>query len=241
MIGRCRPNLPEGRVKKLLIGEKYAIFSPKLQEFGVETLLLPEITEVDPRLSGHADLAVLTYNDDVFLGGTAGEKIEHELTKLGFNIRKKFNIDSSYPDDALLNACVFGKHIIHNSKFSPLSTHEGFIGVSQGYSKCNICVVRENAIITSDFGIAKAAAEQGIDVLRIESGHIDLPGFDTGFIGGCSFKLAPDLIAFTGNLDLHPNCCEIITFLEKYGVKSINLSNSRLLDIGSAVLLTEEI
>ena len=60
------------------------------------------------------------------------------------------------------------------------------VNVSQGYAKCSTCVVGEDAIITYDRGIAKAADAAGMDVLVIEPGHVDLPGYDTGFIGGAS-------------------------------------------------------
>ena len=41
------------------------------------------------------------------------------------------------------------------------------INVKQGYAKCSICVVSDNAIITADKGIAKAAIQNRIDVLEI--------------------------------------------------------------------------
>ena len=91
--------------------------------------------------------------------------------------------------------------------------------VQQGYTKCSICVVSENAIITSDIGIHCKAKESGIDSLLISPGYIDLPGYKYGFIGGASFKISDNVIAFTGSLDSHPDKDNIEHFLCKYDEK----------------------
>jgi len=234
----CSPNLPKNRVKRLILGEKYAFLAPKLEKLGVKVHLLPEIKEVDTRLSGHADLAVLTYQNEVYLSGTAN-KLSTIFRELGF-AEKCVDLGSEYPKDSILNACVMGEHIIHNKKISVLSDRAGFIHVNQGYAKCNICPVTENALITSDEGIAKACRAKGIDVLLIAAGYIDLDGFDTGFIGGASFKLGENLMAFTGDVMKHPDGKEILEFLSKFNIEAICLSDDRLFDIGSAILLTEE-
>ena len=62
----CIPNLPKNRVKSLIIGEKYGLIASKIEKLGINVILLPEIVEVDPRLSGHADLGVLLYDDHAF-------------------------------------------------------------------------------------------------------------------------------------------------------------------------------
>ena len=58
------------------------------------------------------------------------------------------------------------------------------IHVKQGYTRCSLLPVDDRSFITSDAGIAKTLAEHDTDVLLIHPGHIHLPGFDYGFIGG---------------------------------------------------------
>ena len=235
----CPPNLPRSAVKKLLIGEKYADLSPVLRTFGVETLLFPDIPEVDPRLSGHVDLAVLSYKDKLYLGGRAGERAAKMLGQLGFSVELRQISGPDYPQDAAFNACVLGDRIVHNRDFSVLSGCGGLIHVRQGYAKCNICPITDCALITSDAGVARACRAEGLEVLQIQPGYIRLPGFDTGFIGGSAFLLAPDLLAFTGRLTGHPDCERIMRFLAAHQIKAVTLSNDPIVDIGSAVLLTE--
>lgn len=236
----CPPNLPRSAVKKLMIGEKYRHFGDELLKYGIDVLLLPDIPEVDRRLCGHADLAALSWGKQLILGGRAGEIMAPKLHALGFNVTLCPISGSDYPSDAVLNACVMGENIIHNRDFSALKSKKGFIHVRQGYSKCSVCPVTEEALITSDAGIARACRQQGLDVLLIEPGYILLPGFNTGFIGGCAFLLAPDLLAFTGRIDRHPSYGEIADFLSRYGISYVCLSAEPVEDIGSALLITEE-
>ncbi len=119
-----------------------------------------------------------------------------------------------------------------------LKDYANFIHVKQGYAKCNICPVTERAFITSDKGIATVCAKFGFDVLLIESGFIQLEGFDTGFIGGASFKISQSEMAFTGSLNLHPSKAQIEAFLNRYGVKPIYLTEQEIFDIGSAFLIS---
>ena len=71
-----------------------------------------------------------------------------------------------------------------------LTTGDRAVQISsrQGYSRCSVCVVSDNAIITADEGICRSAEAHGVDVLKIRPGYIDPPGFDYGFIGGQASK-----------------------------------------------------
>ncbi len=237
----CPPNLPRTPVRKLLIGQRYAFLADALRQLDVEAYFLPDIPEVDARLAGHADLAAVTYDKTVFLGGAAGAQMVPVLRDLGFETQHHEIAGAAYPHDAAFNACVMGKRIFHNRNFSVLQGKSGFVHVRQGYAKCSICPVAPNALITSDAGIVQACMQERINVLHIRPGYIQLPGFGTGFIGGASFLLAPDSLAFVGDFHLHPDAVEIQRFLTVNGVRPICIGKGPLLDIGSAVLLTEAV
>ena len=83
-------------------------------------------------------------------------------------IKGQNNIDSKYPYDVWYNATALKDYVICNKAYTDktiLDSHnKEIINVKQGYSKCNICIVDNNAIITSDNGIAKTVAQKGIDV-----------------------------------------------------------------------------
>ncbi len=166
------------------------------------------------------------------------------LTNRGFEVIATPGPGSSYPEDCALNACIVGDSLIHRLDI----TSEAILGalpgcdkisVAQGYAKCCTCVVDEHSIITSDRGIASAAAKHNIDVLLIAPGYIELDGFDYGFIGGASFKLSANTMAFTGRLNAHPDYYNIIEFLTDRDIRPLFLTSGPAFDIGSALPLTE--
>lgn len=114
------------------------------------------------------------------------------------------------------------------------------VPVNQGYAKCSVCAVDERSIITQDPSIAQAAKRHGLNVLKIQAGRILLPGYDTGFIGGCSGLLGRKLLAFTGSLGAHPDGEWIKEFLHSRGVEPLELTDGPLYDVGSILPLLEE-
>lgn len=153
------------------------------------------------------------------------------------------DIGESYPGDVLFNCTLVGNKLICNPKY--ISRHildmaekSGceLISTKQGYAKCSTCIVSDNAIITSDRGIHKSAISCGIDSLLIETGHISLPPYEYGFIGGASGTYC-DEIYFCGDINLHPSSKDILDFAKKHGKKVISLSDGELLDIGSILFV----
>lgn len=177
---------------------------------------------VDEAISRHPDLIMCLTKEGVFYGDS------QKLT-------------CKYPGDVLYNAASTGKYFIHNLKYTDpdlLDTikREGqiLVNVKQGYAKCNIVVVDEDSIITSDRGIA-SACEGIMDVLLITEGHIALPGFNTGFIGGCSGRLSRKVF-FNGDLRSHPDYKRILSFIHSRGLDCLWFEGSPMTDIGSIII-----
>lgn len=144
----------------------------------------------------------------------------------------------AYPQNIIYNAACTGNFFIHNLKFTApeLLRRADFmehIHVSQGYAKCNIVVVDETSIITSDHGIFNACHEK-LDVLLIESGHVKLPGFPYGFLGGASGRIGKTIL-FHGNLEEHPDCKKIAAFIKDRDLKLKYFTEYELTDIGSVI------
>lgn len=237
------PSLPSNKLEKVIIGEEYAEqLRPLLLNYGISVLTCPKNNLLDRRLSSHVDLSVLHLGGKRFCvsKAVAIPSFVSELSEMGAEIDLRSEPrGSTYPDDSKLCACLIGGNVYHNSSASILKATSGFINVRQGYAKCATCVVTGNAAITSDNGIAKAMHSQGIEVLLISPGYIRLEGYESGFIGGSTFKLSQDTLAFTGSLYTHPDKDRIERFLLSHGVKHIYLSETKIFDIGSAIPLIE--
>lgn len=228
------PNLPENEVTALAIGDKYIpLFSSFFSTRNIELLPIPENPFVDTRLSSHADLTLLHLNANMFMA--AGSL----YIPLPVSCSSILRIQNINPDSAL-NICVIGDYAICCEKTAAIiPSWLKIIYVKQQYARCSVCIVDDHSIITADHGIAQRCSGL-LDVLEIQPGFIELPGFDYGFIGGCSFKLSAHELAFTGTLDSHPDKEKILSFLAERFVEPVYLSDGPLLDIGSAVPVQEQ-
>lgn len=241
------PNLPNHRISVAAVGEDYAdIISTALEPFGITALSCNRNCFVDKRLSSHIDLSVFHHGENKFtLAKTLyGSAFSNELSKMGADISySAADFSPQYPNDAFLCALSNGSKLFHNESFCDpniKSCHgEKLIHVNQGYAKCSVCLINETAAISSDVGLIRAMRNQGMDVLEISSGGIELTGFAHGFIGGAAFKISADELAFTGNINTHPNKAEILNFLELHEIKPIFLTNRPIFDIGSVIPITE--
>lgn len=244
-------NLPIN-TETIIIGEKYAhLLKKPLHSVGLYATLVPDNPYVDRRVSGHADLSVFHAGGEylVLAPYLKGSRFAEQFAELGANIiYADIEQHEKYPLDAQLNSILVGNRLIYNKKTTAneivniLTNKRGLRSLSsrQGYAACSSCVVDENSIITSDSGVAQMCIKDGMDVLVISPGSIKLEGFDCGFIGGCTFKISSDKLAFTGIIDSHPDKKRILAFLESHGIKPVFLTETPAFDIGGAIPITEK-
>ncbi len=154
------------------------------------------------------------------------------------------SLKRDYPYDIAYNAACTGRYFIHNLRYTdPVllsfarSSGMKLVDVRQGYAKCSTVIVDEDSIITYDRGLAESCRKAGMDVLTVSPGHVLLPGYDTGFIGGASGCIG-DTVYFNGDLTAHPDSEAIISFIEKCGLKVRWFTGRPLTDIGS-ILYTD--
>lgn len=194
-----------------------------LEEQGHKVSLMESKADIDPPISCHPDIYMCQLtSEEVFHGNPE---------KLG----------KDYPSHAIYNGCSTGKFFIHNLKITDCELLEAACGkglitvhVPQGYSKCNIVVVDEDSIITSDMGIFRSALKAGLEVLLIEPKQVILHGYPYGFLGGASGKIG-DTILFNGDLSKHSDFKEICRFISSRGLKTKYFTEYPLTDIGSII------
>ena len=151
------------------------------------------------------------------------------------------DMSSEYPRDVIFNAAAIGDKLIcrRNSvskRVAELYPEDKIINVKQGYSKCSVCSVGDNAVITADLSIARAAEKSGIEVLLISGGGVRLDGYDCGFIGGAS-GTDGERVYFCGNIDLHPDGERIKEFCRIQGREAVSLSDEPLYDYGTLIFI----
>lgn len=240
------PNLPESFASIVIIdGRSGKDFEGFFEGMGIRLLKTLGCTEVYDAISYHPDIVVhhLGGRDILYAPGIPQEFLD-KLKELGFTLLKgESHLEPRYPGDIPYNAARVGRYAFHNTRYtdSILRTElekrgVDLVHVEQGYSKCSVSVVSEDALITSDSGICKAAAGCGISTLLIEpEPSILLPGLSYGFIGGCTGMIGRGKWAVSGRLDTLKSAPAIREFLGERGVEIVELSNGALKDIGSII------
>lgn len=228
----------------VIIGKRYRpLLSQALAAQGLVTFWLSPNPSLDKRLSCHADLSLIRRGKKILCSKGVDRDIVNYITNRGYSVRFAENdTGERYPKDCGLCALDTGRYLICNPKtVDPavlrLLSDRVLVPVSQGYTRCAAATVNEHSIITADTGVSGAAKRAGLDVPDIDSGHVDLSGFSYGFIGGASFLLDKNTLAFTGSLEAHPNKEQITAFLAARGVKPLFLTTGALVDIGGAITL----
>lgn len=245
MIKRIEtPHLPNGKVKHIIIGKKYRnVLENALLEHNLSPIWLDDDPFVDERLSGHADLSAVQLDNTLICAEYLKDcECINKVSEHGFNVQFTNDPKRNYPDDAGLNFCVIGKRLVYNPKTAISINTYGYqcIPVRQGYTKCSVCVVDENSIITSDKMIASALTGEGMNALYINEPFVVLEGFKYGFIGGASFKISKNELAFTGVIKNEAIRKQIEYFLTDRNIEPVYLTDNEIFDIGSAIPLTEE-
>lgn len=240
-----KPNLPQSRVGAVAISCTARESIDYLNKAGIKTVEIKPDFRLPVPVNTHADLQILHVGkNDIY---SQNEHLCIGESELKFNIKNISEFPGSkYPDDVRLNCTIIGNKIICNKKtisadilnFADLNGYT-LINTKQGYSRCSVCVVNENAIITDDKSIFTAAQNFLNDVLLISKGSIRLDGYDCGFIGGCCGKIDKDKLAFNGAIESHKDYKLITDFLDKHHVECVELNKEGLTDIGGILPLTE--
>lgn len=235
------PQTPECPVKTALIGDAPDAVLDLLASRGIELVRLP----VNEKLSGvvrtHADANVFHAGNGVFF---CDETMAPVLEPLQPRELHLCTVAGGYPTDCALNAAWPGSVVFAHKTALYEELQRFFLSheitlqpVKQGYARCSVCPVGKNAMLTDDSGIYQTAIRCGLDVLLLEKGDIRLNDHPYGFIGGASAMIAPDKVAFFGDLSTHRNRAEINAFLQKHDMKYVDIPGLPLTDVGGIVAI----
>lgn len=242
------PNLPESPVTSAAVSGTYPKVCKSLLRLGIQTIEIKPHAGLMQPVSSHADMILHHVGGNRIVIVQGADYLVPRLAALGFTVEVAAQPPAPvYPFDVLLNAARVGKRLFARTDTLERTIKEfcdnngvQIIPVRQGYAKCSTAVVDEHAMITSDPSIADAAKGQGMDVLQIRPGYVELSPYGYGFIGGTCGKLAKDILAFAGDIRTHPDGEAIAAFTKSHGVEVLPLFDGPLVDIGGILPLTEK-
>lgn len=236
------PNLPDSNVGLVVVKEDKITLSA-LKNLGIEALSPVKNPLLQEEISEHSDMLFFYGGNGVCLVSPEQTELAESLTALGFSVKLSQEIFSPYPNDVKLNFALCKDKLTGNFGYADNSLRDLLsdgvkrINVKQGYAKCSLCIVNENAFITEDRGIARALRESGAKVLEISSGDVYLSHRHFGFFGGATGKLSKNRLAINGNLKYHRDGEKIRGFLAEENVLPVELFDGKITDIGGIIPL----
>ena len=218
-----------------------------LSILNMNPILIPKCSEVYEAINGHPDIQLNILKNkslsQIIVQKDISKCFKEILKANSINyIISKNSLSNTYPGDIILNSLILENYFIHNLRHSDeellkSQNSKVHINVPQGYTKCSILPVRDNALITSDKGIFESLKDYDFDILLLPPGDILLPSLNYGFIGGVGGMISNDKMAFFGDLDSYKWGDEIKRFLFKHDVLPIALRKGKLIDRGSLFTL----
>lgn len=214
-----------------------------LEKIGLTVIPTKLLANLYDGIASHADMQIHYLGNNRFICAPEAYLHYKKWLPVEFDIIKgSAALDSTYPQDIAYNTASFGNFVICNTGSTAIeilseyqSMSQTILNVNQGYSKCNICIVNNNSIITSDEGIARTALKENINILKINAGHIKLRNMNYGFIGGATGLIEKNILAVNGSINTHPDGDVIKEFCKKQDVELYELKEGILEDIGSII------
>jgi hypothetical protein len=234
------PNLPTSPVRAVMMSGESKTLSEAFKRHYIRVFHTTMNQSLHESISGHADMLVYHMENAEFLVSSDQISLYKELRSLELNPHYlRALIKSPYPCDVLLNAARVGHFLICNLKTVAVEIINAakladleIVDISQGYTKCSICIINSNAIITEDKGIKDACVKRGIDALLISKGSVKLNKQNYGFFGGCTGLIDKNKLATAGNIKYHTDYNRISDFLCKHNIEAVSMADGTLFDIG---------
>lgn len=214
---------------------------------GIDAVILPPADGMAEPVASHPDMLMYAGFGRIFVRACheiIASEVADAIERFSLPYSLSLTSDSpsdTYPSDVAFDCLMLGGALVgkadsisHAVKRAAAESSVPVLDVRQGYAKCSSCVFK-NSIVTADASIYALAKERGMGAYKIESGHISLPGYGTGFIGGASF-FADGTLYFLGDATRHPSYIIIKSAADAEGVNVISLSDGELFDAGCLYL-----
>ena len=215
-----------------------------LAELCDAVLVLPPARGMDPRVASHPDMLMTVVGRDAVVPASYAKRADVEpildvlCRRCGVRvITTEISPGNTYPHDVACNGLLYGGKLYGKlSALAPeilrLADDSGIeaVDVAQGYAGCSALACGD-LLLTADSSIREAVRDRGGEVLSLSPGGIDLPGYDTGFIGGAGGFVDGHALFF-GDVHRHPNGNRIADVLADRGIVCHCLGNGPLTDFG---------
>ena len=165
---------------------------------GLHVIKLPPDRSLGEAVASHPDTLLFYHNKRIITTAEYCDEAAYifsDVREMCPDVKISFTSDvrgKKYPEDCSMNCLVISDKIFCNTEYVSdaikdyaKGTGLKMVHTNQGYAACTVLAFGNKAI-TADRGMAKILEENGTEVLLISPGHIALPPYEYGFIGGAS-------------------------------------------------------
>ena len=198
---------------------------------------------VYPGVSGHPDIFLCQTPQVLVISPSLPLKYVQILEKHHVTYITGYNkTGSKHPSSVHYNAAASDHYFVHRLEYSdPVLLQQCHalkkIPVKQGYTRCNLLLLRNDHYLTSDQGIYENLQRSGLSGIFVSPEGVLLPGFPNGFIGG-AMGILNNTVYIAGNLSHFPEGETVRNFLVGLGYEIIELYEGPLFD-GGGILFIE--
>ncbi len=209
------------------------------ENLGFTVVVADNVPGINPSVSFHPDMHIAKIDDILVISPENFSYYSEKLKNVNLICGSK-SVSGKYPEYIAYNIAIAGEVAIHNfdytdDKILNIIKNKKLVNVRQGYAKCS-CVLAEDTVITSDEGIISACKKADVPSVYVPAGHVTLTGLEYGFLGGAS-GYYNGVLYFTGDIALHPGYEEIKKLCKTKGIEIVCMSNDKLADIGSIIMI----
>lgn len=209
------------------------------ENLGFTVVAADNVPGINPSVSHHPDMHIAKIDDMLVISPCNYSYYSEKLDGTKMICGRK-NVSGKYPEYIAYNIAIAGNVALHNFKYTDEVVIESIknkkqVNVHQGYTKCS-CILAQDTIITADAGIIGACKREDVPCVMVPQGHVDLKGMDYGFIGGAS-GYYKGVLYFSGDVAKHPGYEEIKKICKTKGIEIVCMSNDKLADIGSIIMI----
>lgn len=227
-------------MKRLLVDKnisKETVFF--LQSLGYSLIFSTELKGITNSTATHPDMQFVKIANKKAI--VSSQSLNHYKIHLpDFEFIAVDDIRSPYPHDTALNFVLLGSRAICTEyQYRKVKELHSFdcIFVKQGYTKCSICVLNDDAIITGDRGIINLLENSKIKAYYLPCEQIKLNGYSNGFWGGASGLIENNKLFFNGNIENLSCYSQLLDILSRQKIEPVYHKNSDVYDNGSIILL----
>ena len=227
-------------MKKLLVDKNISTYSVQfLKSLGFTLIFTTKLFSIDNSTSTHPDMQFVKIGRKKAI--VALQSLDYYKKNLpDYDFLSFDDIKSPYPNDTLLNFVLLNNiSICTEYQFDRIDLLKNYkcLYVKQGYTKCNICISNDNAILTSDLGIIKSLKNSGIEAFYLPDSQIKLDGYKNGFWGGATGLIDKNKLFFNGNIENLDCYNQLLSVLEQLKIEPLYHTKTELYDVGSIILL----